>query len=92
MQLDQGKLCPLLNKECVKLECSWFTKLQGGNPQTGQPIDEWSCAVAWLPILLIENTKASNEVGAAVESFRNETLAPKLVKLRPLPERIKDGG
>jgi hypothetical protein len=35
-------------------------------------VDEWGCAVAWLPLLLIENASQSRQTGAAVESFRNE--------------------
>ena len=46
----------------------------GRNPQTGESVDEWGCAVTWLPILLIENSQKQRETGAAVETFRNETL------------------
>ena len=78
MQIETGKFCPLLKKNCIELKCAWFTKLTGSNPQTGQPIDEWGCAIAWTPILLIENTQAASHTGEAVESLRN-----KLVSLAP---------
>ena len=29
----------------------------------------------WMPFLLIENSQKQRETGAAVESFRNETLS-----------------
>lgn len=76
MQLKVGNHCPLLNKPCIELECAWFIKLTGNNPQTGQPVDEWGCATAWTPILLIENTQAVHGTGAAIESFRNEVVNP----------------
>lgn len=74
MKLEPGKLCPLLKKDCVGLQCSWFTQVRGTNPQSGQEVDEWACAVAWLPVLLIENSQQQRQTGAAVESFRNEMV------------------
>ena len=44
------------------------------NPNTGEDLDEWGCAVAWLPILMIENSQQQRSTGAAVESFRNEMV------------------
>ena len=74
MKLEQGKFCPLIGKDCIGLQCSWFTQIRGANPQTGESVDEQGCAVTWLPILLIENSQKQRETGAAVETFRNETL------------------
>lgn len=54
--------------------CSWFTQLRGKNPQTGAEVDEWGCAITWLPMLLIENSQQQRQTGAAVESFRNEMV------------------
>ena len=31
-------------------------------------------AMAWMPVLLIENAQMSRQTGAAVESFRNEMV------------------
>ena len=56
------------------MECSWFTEVRGTHPQTGEQIDEWGCAVTWMPVLLIDNTQQQRQTGAAVESFRNETV------------------
>ena len=44
------------------------------NPNTGEEIDEWGCAVTWLPILLVENAKQGRQTSAAIESFRNEAV------------------
>ena len=46
--------------------------MRGNNPNTGKEIDEWSCAMTWLPVLLVENSQQQRQTGAAVESFRNE--------------------
>lgn len=72
MQLKQGTFCPLIKKDCIQTQCSWFTQLRGTHPQTGQEIDEWMCAVASLPMLQIEVAKQARSGAAATESFRNE--------------------
>lgn len=67
--------CPINKFEpCKKLDCAWFIQIRGHNPNTGEEVDEWSCAIAWLPILLIENSQQQRSTGAAVESFRNEMV------------------
>lgn len=48
--------------------------MRGHNPNTGKEVDEWSCAMTWIPILLIENSQQQRSTGAAVESFRNEMV------------------
>tara|TARA_R100000742_G_C4249786_1_gene68228 strand:- start:580 stop:870 length:291 start_codon:yes stop_codon:yes gene_type:complete len=72
MKLEPGCFCPLLGKECIKLECSWFTQLRGVDPQTGKDIDDWGCAIAWLPALLIENSGQQRSTASEVEALRNQ--------------------
>ena len=74
MQLKPSNFCPLIKEDCKELGCSWFTQLRGTNPNTGDPVDEWGCAVTWLPMLLIENSQMQRQTGSAVESFRNEMV------------------
>jgi hypothetical protein len=74
MQMKPGKFCPLIRKDCVGLKCSWFAQVRGMNPNTGEMVDEWGCAVAWIPMLQIETSQQARQTGAAVESFRNEVV------------------
>lgn len=74
MQVKQGNYCPLIKKDCIGLKCAWYTHVRGMNPNTGQEVDEWSCAINWLPMMLIENSQQQRSTGAAVESFRNEMV------------------
>lgn len=74
MELKPGKFCPLLKEDCVQLKCSWFMQVRGKNPNTGADIDEWGCAIPWIPVMLIENSQQQRSTGAAVESFRNEMV------------------
>lgn len=75
MKIEPGTYCPLIKKDCIGIKCSWFTQVRGTNPNTGQDVDEWGCAVTWLPVLLIENAQQSRQAGAAMESFRNEMVS-----------------
>lgn len=77
MQLKTGTFCPLLKEECIGLKCAWITQIRGFNPNTGAEIDEWGCAMSWLPLLLVENSQQQRQTASAVESFRNETVRSK---------------
>jgi len=66
-----GGMCETARKD-VMTRCHLYTKLMGKDPQTGKDIEEWACALAWLPTLLIENTRENKGSQLAFESFRNE--------------------
>jgi hypothetical protein len=74
MQLKNGTFCPLIKKDCIGLQCAWMTRIQGVDTNTGNQVDEYQCAIAWMPMLLIENSGQQRQTGAAVESFRNEMV------------------
>jgi hypothetical protein len=71
---DPEGTCPLLKKKCIKHQCVWYNMLQGKNPQTGLDVQEWGCSIAWIPLLLVENSRQTMQVQAATESFRNEMV------------------
>lgn len=75
MKLEPKQNCPLDKfKPCRQLDCAWYIQLRGTNPNTGQEVDDWGCAMAWMPVLTIENSQQQRQTGAAVESFRNEVV------------------
>lgn len=75
MKIEPKSNCPLDGfKPCRELECAWFMQIQGKNPNTGADINEWGCSMAWLPIMVLENSQQQRQTGAAVESFRNEMV------------------
>ncbi len=71
--------CPL-GAKCEEIKdaaihrCVWYTKLAGTNPNTGEVMDEYGCAMTWIPVLLIENSMQQRSTSSAVESFRNEMV------------------
>jgi len=84
MKIESKANCPLNSFEpCKELECAWFMKVVGTNPNTGKEVDEWGCSIAWLPMLMIENSQQQRQTGAAVESFRNE-----MVKANEVGQRV----
>lgn len=84
MKIESKTNCPLNNFDpCKELECAWFMKVVGTNPNTGKEIEEWGCSMAWLPIMMIENSQQQRQTGAAVESFRNE-----MVKANEVSQRV----
>lgn len=75
MKIEPKNGCPLDSfNPCRQLDCAWFIQVRGTNPNTGKEVDEWACSMAWLPMLLIENSQQQRQTGAAVESFRNEMV------------------
>jgi hypothetical protein len=75
MKIEPKANCPLDGfNPCRELECAWFMKVVGKNPNTGADVEDWGCSMAWLPVLMIENSQQQRSTGAAVESFRNEMV------------------
>ena len=73
---DENLVCPLhkqaMSEVCHK--CPWWVQIRGKHPQSEQEIDDWQCAVGWVPLLLIAQTQQQHQTGAAIESFRNEMV------------------
>ena len=60
------------NNELVA--CRFWVTVMGTDPQTGETVNNGDCAMAWMPVLMIENSKVNRETGAAIESMRNESV------------------
>ena len=76
MELKSMNGCPLHNFEpCKQLDCAWFTKIAGKNPQGQKEVEEWGCAITFMPILMVANTNSNTRTQAAVESFRNKMVS-----------------
>ena len=83
MAKDAKIICPMMGGECVEdgairngelVACRFWVTVHGVHPQTGETVNNGDCAMAWMPVLLIENSKVNRETGAAVESLRNENV------------------
>ena len=85
MKIEVKDNCPLNGfKKCKKFNCAWFIQIKGTHPQTGADVDEYGCAMAMLPLLMIENSRQTNQAGAAIESFRNEMVKANMATLNSI--------
>lgn len=73
---DKGLICPLHKVDMSKVchRCPLWVAVRGKHPQSEEIIDSWNCALAFIPVLLIENSQQQRSTSAAVESFRNEMV------------------
>jgi hypothetical protein len=75
---DEKIGCPYtgFTKKCraIVLEhnCPKFVKIDGANPQTGEPMSKFGCIDSFQHMLMIENSAQQRSTGAAVESLRNK--------------------
>ena len=72
-------VCPLGSKceevnDGVIHRCAWYTKLIGKDPQSEKEMDEWRCAIAWLPVMQVEVAQTNRGQTEALCSFRDETI------------------
>jgi hypothetical protein len=74
MELRPGNFCPLIKEDCVGIKCVFFTQIQGKHPNTGVDVNEWGCAVAWLPVLMIENSLMQRQTGAAIDKLNKNVV------------------
>lgn len=74
---DEGAICPLhkVDTSTVCHKCPWWTYVRGKNPQSEELIDDWRCAVALLPMLLVENAQRTIQGNIALETFRNGVVS-----------------
>jgi hypothetical protein len=76
--------------EQVCHKCPFWTQMRGVNPNTGDQVDHWGCAVAQLPMLLVETAMQARQGAAATESFRNEVVRRSVSA--PIEKRIEIEG
>lgn len=70
----EDEWCPLWRKQCSKVchTCKWWGKSHlTTNPNTGENVELWDCAISRTVNWQIENAAAARHGAAATESFRN---------------------
>lgn len=71
---NAGLTCPVMKGRCIEHRCAWYIQLMGTSKNTGESVNEFGCAVAWLPMLLVENANEQRQTAASVDSLRNESV------------------
>ena len=70
-----GSQCEYIGDDKKLHRCAWYTKLVGKNPQSEEQIDEWQCAMSWLPLMLVENAQTNRGQTAAIHQGNKETIS-----------------
>lgn len=81
---------PEKKQTCIKHDCEFYIHLQGMDPQTGQPRDEFGCSIRWLPILLIENSNQQRQTKAGIDKVATEVNKHKQVFLKALSPEVQE--
>lgn len=83
-------ICPMIQKQCIEKECTWWAQFWMKDEKQKPYLDE-ACVVTRLPTLMIELLGKTNQVAAAVESSRNETVKRQdaALALMMKPKRIQ---
>lgn len=72
--------------------CAWYVTLEGVNPQTGEKAEPQSkCGMAWLPILMIDNTGKTDRVSDAVNQLRDTVSVINPIQLLMREEKLIEG-
>lgn len=86
-----GKLCCEGNREDfpkradgLATKCRWWVHLFGKDPQSERILDQFDCAIAWLPTTTVEGAQMTRQATASIDSMRN--IFSGLVRPRPAPE------
>lgn len=66
--------CPLHKQAMDQVchTCPWWQQVRGKHPQSLEEIDRWDCAIAFLPLLLIENSQRQMQTAASVDKVATE--------------------
>ena len=87
MQVETS--CPL-GHTCEKAEnnviyrCGWYTKVKGTDSNSGDEVEEWRCAMNWLPALIIENSGNVRLGVASMDKVANEVVKTREATIPPL--------
>jgi len=54
--------------------CAWNVEIEGTSSNNGEEIKESRCAMAWMPLLQIENTAKTIGINEAICSAREENI------------------
>lgn len=61
------------NEKGNKKQCRWWTHVAGKDPQSEKVIDHYDCAMAWVPVVILEASQMTRHMTATTQEFRNET-------------------
>lgn len=76
--------CPLYRQPMSEVchNCAWWAQIvRALNRNTGEPADEWHCAVTQLLLMQFEVTNQLRQVDGTMQAFRTETTQTNITAL-----------
>jgi len=69
-----GLICPFRGKDTSKVchTCPLWTQVRGSDPQTGREIEDWRCAMAWLPTLVLDGSQQTRQAAGSADKTATE--------------------
>jgi hypothetical protein len=55
-------------------KCVWWKHVTGKDPQSEKQLDLFDCAIAWMPVIGLENSQRIMHVGVATQEVRNTLI------------------
>ena len=87
---DEKADCPLWRAKCKEHKCRWYLQIMGVNPNDGQPVNKFGCAIEFLPMLLIENSQQTRQAGASIDRFNNDMMRAQSAAVMGVPLLMRD--
>ena len=71
---NSGMECPLRRRSVEKVchRCEFYDRIVGINPQSGEHVDKWMCAINRLVFMSLETVKTQRETDSTMQEWRNE--------------------
>jgi hypothetical protein len=95
--MSKTPFCPLIRKDCKEHQCAWYLNIQGENPQTGEVVNNWQCAINAIPLLQIETSRTVRQNHSATVGVREEinkatkaTVMAALGQIQPVQVAIEE--
>ena len=63
-----------MDNKPVLYRCPWYIQVKGYDANLGKEVENWGCAIAWMPALMINTANEVRQGAAATESFRNDMV------------------
>jgi len=70
-KIEDGDLCPLLDRACEKSRCRFWKRVISKDPQTGIEHDGFDCTFSWSTALEIKHSQTIHALGVEVNELRN---------------------
>jgi hypothetical protein len=71
-----GRICPLMQKDASECchNCMLWTKVTGKHPQTDEMVNHYHCALAWMPMLQVDQGVKVMRMEETVQKARTENF------------------